>query len=131
MDRLRFHVAKLYRKSLVKLRKSELKRLKQKLSDLEYKELKDAIAILRKGRDYFTEEETSILQLLFNHSPKLRLAYLYSHRGSKHLSVELNIFKPQQNETYVALLYLFLCAEKILKYFSVHNIFWSKLLDGY
>ena len=76
----RFHVAKLYRKSLVKLRKSELKRLKQKLSDVEYKELKDAIAILRKGRDYFTEEETSILQLLFNHSPKLRLAYLYSHR---------------------------------------------------
>lgn len=76
----RFHVAKLYRKSLVKLRKSELKRLKQKLSDVEYKELKDAIAILRKGRDYFTEEETSILQPLFNHSPKLRLAYLYSHR---------------------------------------------------
>ena len=25
--------------------------------------------------------------------------------GSKHLSVELNIFKPQQNETYVAVIY--------------------------
>ena len=65
------------------------------------------------------------------HAIKLNSYCRKLKKGSKHLSVELNIFKPQQNETYVALLYLFLCAEKILKYFSVHNIFWSKLLDGY
>jgi len=44
----RFHVAKLYRKSLVGLRKSELARLRKKLTKEEYQSLKPAIAILRK-----------------------------------------------------------------------------------
>ena len=76
----RFHVAKLYRKKLVDIRKSELKRLKDKLEDKEYKALKPAIAILRKGRDYFTKEEQEVVNTLFKHSPKLQLAYAFSHR---------------------------------------------------
>lgn len=76
----RFHVAKLYRKKLISIRKSELKRMKKLLTTEEYKALKPAIAVLTKGRDYFTDEEKEILQPLFIHSPKLQLAYIYSHR---------------------------------------------------
>lgn len=76
----RFHVAKLYRKQLITVRKSELKRLKKKLSPDEYKKLKPAVALLRKGRDYFTEEEKEIVAPLFELAPKLHLAYKYSHR---------------------------------------------------
>lgn len=74
----RFHVAKLYRKKLIVLRKSELKKLKKRLSVEEYKSLKEGIALLKKGRDYFTEDEKKIVALLFKHSPKLKLAYQFS-----------------------------------------------------
>jgi len=66
----RFHVRKLYRKSLVNLRKSELLRLKKVLSKTEYAELKSAIAILRKQKDYFTETEKPIVEKLFVLSQK-------------------------------------------------------------
>jgi len=75
----RFHVAKLYRKQLIVVRKSELKKLRKTLTKEEYKSLKPAIALLRKGRDYFTDEEKIIVDPLFNYSKKLKLAYNYSH----------------------------------------------------
>lgn len=74
----RFHIAKLYRKQLISVRKSELKKLKKNMTEPEYKALKPAIAILRKGRDYFTEEEKKIVETLFKHSPKLKLTYDFS-----------------------------------------------------
>ena len=74
----RFHVRKLYRKSLVQLRKSELARLRKSLTAAEYEKLKPAIAILRKHKDYFTESEKPIVAMLFELSPKLKLAYQYS-----------------------------------------------------
>ncbi len=74
----RFHVRKLYRKSLVNLRKSELIRLKKTLTDEEYAELKSAIAILRKQKDYFTDTEKPVVEKLFALSPKLKLAYQFS-----------------------------------------------------
>lgn len=74
----RFHVAKLYRKKLVNIRKSELAKLKKRLSKDQYQSFKDAIAILRKGRDYFTDAEKEVVQKLFDYSPKLRLAYQFS-----------------------------------------------------
>ena len=74
----RFHVRKLYRKSLINLRKSELVRLRKVLSEQEYKSLADAIKLLRKSKDYFTEEEKAIVEPLFLHSPKLKLAYQFS-----------------------------------------------------
>ena len=78
----RFHVRKLYHCNLVQLRKSELKRLKRSLSQEEYAELKPATAICRKQKDYFTDEEKKMVEKLFKHSPKLKLAY--------HLSRELS-----------------------------------------
>ena len=74
----RFHVAKLYRKKLISVRKSELKHLKKDLVEDEYKALKEATSILRRGRDFFTEEEQVKLAKLFELSPKLKLAYKYS-----------------------------------------------------
>lgn len=76
----RFHVAKLYRRCLVTLRKAELRRLRKKLSTDEYKKLKPAIALLKKGKDYFTDDERRILERLFLLSPKLKLAYQMSHK---------------------------------------------------
>ena len=74
----RFHVRKLYRKSLVTLRKSELVRLRKTLTEAEYAKLKPAIAILRKQKDYFTDIEKPVVEKLFAMSPKLKLAYQFS-----------------------------------------------------
>lgn len=74
----RFNVRKLYRKSLINLRKSELARLKKELSDYDYAQLKPAIALLRKQKDYFTDEERSVVNNLFALSPKLKLAHQFS-----------------------------------------------------
>ena len=78
----RFHVARLYRKKLVNIRKSELRRLKKKLSQEQYKSFKEATSILCKGKDYFTEDEKETVDILFDHSPKLRLAYQLSRELS-------------------------------------------------
>ena len=75
----RFHVRKLYGRGLITLRKAELKRLKRIFSDEQYKSLKPAIALLRKQKDYFTDDERRILEPLFKLSPKLVLAYKLSH----------------------------------------------------
>lgn len=53
----RFHISKLYRSSLVTLRKAELRRLRKQLSAEEYPKLKPAIALLKKQKDYFSEDE--------------------------------------------------------------------------
>ena len=71
----RFHVAKLYRKSLVSLRKKELKRLKKALSEKEYSTLKPTIRILCHNKEYMTPDEKRITAPLFNHSPLLKVAY--------------------------------------------------------
>jgi len=78
----RFHVRKLYRKSLVTLRKSELTRLKKQLTTAEYVELKPAIALLKKHKDYFTDEEKPTIEKLFSLSPKLKSAYQFSRELS-------------------------------------------------
>lgn len=62
----RFHVRKLYHRNLVQLRKSELKQLKQSLSQEEYGELKPATAICRKQKDYFADEEKKWLRNYLN-----------------------------------------------------------------
>ena len=71
----RFHVAKLYRAGLDTLRKQEVKRLKQTLSDDEYGDLKGAMWALRKKDEQLTEEDQYVLGALFTSSPDLRLAY--------------------------------------------------------
>ncbi len=71
----RFHVAKLYRTRLDKLRVQELKRLKKILSVEDYKKLKNVMWILRKQNNELTQEEREVLEYLFEHSPDLKLAY--------------------------------------------------------
>jgi transposase len=71
----RFHVAKLYRKCLVGLRKSELIRLRKQLTSKQYGNLKLAITILRRNIELVTTEERKELDKLFKYSPKLQAGY--------------------------------------------------------
>lgn len=71
----RFHVAKLYRKSLIALRKSELKRLKKELKSEIYQSLKQAISILKVNKEFLSNEERKVLEKLFKYSPALKTAY--------------------------------------------------------
>lgn len=71
----RFHVAKLYRKSLVSLRQQELSRLRKTLSKEEYESLKTAIAILVKKQEKYTKQDKKELEKLFEYSPALKAAY--------------------------------------------------------
>lgn len=71
----RFHVAKLYRKCLVKLRQSELIRLRQKLSKKRYEKLKIAISVLRRNVELVSKSDRQELEKLFVYSPKLRTGY--------------------------------------------------------
>lgn len=71
----RYHVAKLYRRCLVKLRKKELSRLKKELAEEKYKNLQPAIRILCRNKEYVTSEEKKILNKLFKYSPALKVAH--------------------------------------------------------
>lgn len=75
----RYHVSKLYRKSLVALRKKELKRLKKSLPKEKYHELKPAISLLRKRKECeINEQEKEVLKPLFDVAPKIKKAYSFS-----------------------------------------------------
>ena len=61
----RFHVAKLYRKALVKVRQAELARLKKRLSPEDFQALKPSIAILKRNAEVVSKEERQELEKLF------------------------------------------------------------------
>ena len=71
----RYHVAKLYRKPLDKLRIKEMKRLKTALSSDEYSKLEGMMWILRKQHECLTEVDKSKLEVLYKHSPTLKQAH--------------------------------------------------------
>ena len=71
----RFHVAQAYRNCADTVRKRELKRLKQELSENEYEQLKGAMWPFRKSPTDLKEEEQQLLERLFTYSPKLKQAY--------------------------------------------------------
>jgi len=71
----RFHIAKLYRKSLVALRKKELVRLRKELPEEIYQSLKLAISILVKKQECVTKADKKELEVLFRYSPLLKVAY--------------------------------------------------------
>lgn len=75
----RFHVAKSYRKGVDSLRKKELKRLKEELTDEEYKSLKGAMWAMRKKEEDLTEDNEKVLSNLFNYSPLLEDAYIFQN----------------------------------------------------
>ena|SRR5437870_253583 len=76
----RFHVAKLYRRGLDRLRKHELKRLTQELSEEAYGQLKGAMWALRKSAEQLTDDDKDVLVCLFEHSPGLKMASDFSVR---------------------------------------------------
>jgi transposase len=75
----RFHVSKLYRKSVDNVRKQELKRLKKALNEKEYAQLKNAMWVLRKAKSELSNKEKLLLIILFKHSEKLKKVYELSN----------------------------------------------------
>ena len=75
----RFHVSKLYRKSVDNVRKQELKRLKKALNEKEYAQLKNAMWVLRKSKSELSNKEKLLLIILFKHSEKLKKVYELSN----------------------------------------------------
>lgn len=71
----RYHVAKKYQDCADKLRKKELKRLKETLPEEEYKQLKGVMWPFRKKKADLTPDEVDLLERLFTHSPDLKLAH--------------------------------------------------------
>lgn len=76
----RYHVAKLYRKPLDKLRISEMAHLKVELEAEEYAKLEGMMWILRKNHECLSEANKASLELLYKHSPKLKEAHTYALR---------------------------------------------------
>ena len=75
----RFHVAQQYRRGIDRLRKHELKRLKQALSEETYGQLPGAMWALRKSAEQLTDEDKDVLVCLFAHAPCLKMAYEFCH----------------------------------------------------
>lgn len=95
----RFHVAQLYRRCFVTLRKAELARLRKTLTSEQYKGLQPAIAILCRNTPFVTSDEKKILKPLFKISPSLKIAHklcckltaIYnSYIGSKRADSKIN-----------------------------------------
>ncbi|WP_036489778.1 ISL3 family transposase [Myxosarcina sp. GI1] len=72
----RFHVARAYRHCADLVRRQELKLLKQKLPQKEYKTIKGAMWAFRKSSEQLNDEEWELLQRLFSYSPKMKEAYI-------------------------------------------------------
>jgi transposase len=73
----RYHVAKNYRECVDKVRKQECRRLKKELSETEYEEIKGVMWITRKNNKDLTSDERKKLNLLFEYSCELKLAYTF------------------------------------------------------
>jgi transposase len=72
----RFHVSKGYRDCADKVRKQELKRLKQDLPKQEYVALKGVLWAFRKRPQDLSAEEQTVLNRLFTYSPAAEQAYI-------------------------------------------------------
>ena len=72
----RFHVARAYHHCADRVRRIELKLLKQNLSKKEYARLKGAMWAFRKSPQQLRNEEWELLQRLFTYSPKMKEAYI-------------------------------------------------------
>lgn len=71
----RFHVARAYRDAVDQLRKQELRGLKQRLPQEDYRQLKGAMWALRKAPEDLSAENRQVLRRLFGYAPDLKRAY--------------------------------------------------------
>ncbi len=92
----RFHVAKLYRKGLDELRKTELKRLKKELPEADYKEFKGVMWLLRRNPAELKPEEVAVVSGLFKHTPLLGLAYIFCYTLTSIFELPLTKAEAQQ-----------------------------------
>lgn len=76
----RYHVSKLYRKPLDKLRIKEMARLKKELDENEYAKLEGMMWILRRKHECLSEADKGKLQLLYQYSPLLKKAHHFALR---------------------------------------------------
>ena len=76
----RYHVAKLYRKPLDKLRIKEMKRLKSELDSDEYAKLEGMMRVLRKQHECLSDADKTKLALLYQYSDKLKKAHSYAQK---------------------------------------------------
>ena len=74
----RYHVSKLYRAPLDKLRITEMLRLKTLLRTEEYDRLDGMMWMLRKNHECLNKEEREKIKLLYKHSPLLKEAHYYA-----------------------------------------------------
>ena len=74
----RYHVSKLYRNPLDKLRVKEMTRLKAELSPESYVKLEGLMWLLRKRHECLSEVEKSSLVFIYLHSPALKKTHTYA-----------------------------------------------------
>lgn len=72
----RFDVARAYRHCADRVRRAELKLLKQNLSKKEYEQIQGAMWAFRKSPQQLNDVEWELLQRLFAYSPKMKAAYI-------------------------------------------------------
>lgn len=93
----RYHVSKLYREPLDKLRVKELQRLKKELPAQEYKKLEGVMWALRKKYECLSEADKFALATLYKHSPSLKKAHSYAlkltHIFNTHSNRKLGLAK--------------------------------------
>jgi len=73
----RFHVTKNYRECVDNLRKKECRRLKKELPEAQYAEIHGVLWPIRKNSEDLTAADQKKLDLLFEYSPELKLAYTF------------------------------------------------------
>jgi len=76
----RFHVTKNYRECVDNLRKKECRRLKKELPEAHYAEIQGVLWPIRKNSEDLTAAEQKKLDLLFEYSPELKLAYAFREK---------------------------------------------------
>ena len=73
----RFHVTKNYRECVDNLRKKECRRLKKELPEAQYAKIHGVLWPIRKNSEDLTVADQKKLDLLFEYSPELKLAYTF------------------------------------------------------
>jgi len=86
----RYHGAKLYRAGVDRLRRPELRRLKQELPTEDYAKIQGALWPFRKNAADLEEEERLLLKRVFAASPDVQQAYEYREQLTARCEAELS-----------------------------------------
>lgn len=120
----RFHVAKNYREDFDKLRKKELRRLRQELPEATYKEVGHGLHwVLRHNNANLNDDDKVRLRRLFRYSPALHQAYTLREELTAIFNMDLSLPTGQQRlEKWVAKVKrsALTCYNKFLKTLNNH-----------